>query len=201
MYDGRFRLHRRQAVSSLHFQGLISGKIVYVRSRFRVDHASRRPLDQHFMQHRTLHACERQPGASRAPEHPHNRYFRSNACRASIASLPGNSAARSAVAAGLPARFSQGSFGLDPARHRLAERAAEIDRPQTVRHHFDGDAVQAKSACRASPPDRPAGPACAEPVLGIGEGEQHRDQRARDRHGAGHPAHLVERHVAAPAAP
>ena len=36
-------------------------------------------------------------------------------------------------------------FGLDPARHRLAERTAEIERPQAVRHHFGRNAVKAKS--------------------------------------------------------
>jgi hypothetical protein len=36
-------------------------------------------------------------------------------------------------------------FSLDPACHRLAERAAEIERPQTVRHHLGRDAMEVKS--------------------------------------------------------
>ena len=63
-------------------------------------------------------------------------YFRVNASLESMASPLRSPAAWSALPAALSAPFSHGSFAAIPAGHGIAERTAEIERPDAVRHHF-----------------------------------------------------------------
>ena len=88
-------------------------------------------------------------------------------------------------------------FRLDSARHRLAQRAAEIERPVSVRHHFGRDALEAITLA-----ERRLGVAGRHQLRAAGRGRirkgyEHRDQFVLHRHDTGHPAHLAERHALA----
>ena len=89
-------------------------------------------------------------------------------------------------------------FRLDPARHGLAEGAAEIERPEAVRHHLRGHARAGEIPCRTPLPDRPA-PLCARLPDRCGSANVTRTGINAPVTGTTprHPAHLVERRIAA----
>ena len=140
-------------------------------------------------------------GVRTLPENDaHRRYFRVKASLASMPSTPGKPGRAKRGGGRIDRRRSATAVSLDPAGDRLAQHAAEIDRPVSVRHHFGGDSLQAIALSehrfgivrRHGP--RGGG------IGRIGEGHEHRNQRCLYRHDAGQRAHLVERHPLAAAA-
>ena len=119
----------------------ISGKIVCIGL---IPGGSCLPTDAGSTFYATLQAC-RNAGCGASGPAGGRAYFRVKASLGSMASTPGNPAARSALAGGIARPVQPRQFGLDPARHGLAERAAEIERPRAVRHHLGRHAVEAKS--------------------------------------------------------
>ena len=115
-----------------------------------------------------------------APGGPQRPLLPAKRSPASIASPPGRPAARRAVAAAaLSSPFSHGSLGQDPAGDRLAEHAAEIERPESVRHHLGGNPLQAVALASTASASSGGTLRAVAGLAGIGERHQHRDQRTR----------------------
>ena len=121
-------------------------------------------------------------------------YFRVKASLASIPSTPGKPAARSAVAAGLSAPFSHGNFAWIPRVTGSPSTPPKSSGQYPFGTTSAGEPLQAIAfSQRRFGVVRRHG-ARGAGIGRIGEGDEHRDQRALHRHDAGLPAHLVERH-------
>ena len=120
-------------------------------------------------------------------------YFRVKASLGSIASPPGKPAALSAVPPRSSGAVQPGQFRLDSARHGLPERAAEIDRPETVRHHLDREATEPHSPCPDAPAHSSGDTGARSPGSpGSAKLTSTGISVALHRHDAGLPAHIVE---------